>query len=53
MKHLLFLCALCSSLPAASQPNVLVVIADDLGDADTRNLGEQAEQEFLAYQPSE
>ena len=26
--------ALCSSLSAATQPNVLVIIADDLGHAD-------------------
>ena len=34
MKHLFFLFALCSSLSAATQPNVLVIIADDLGYAD-------------------
>lgn len=34
MKHLFLLFALCSSLSAATQPNVLVIIADDLGYAD-------------------
>jgi arylsulfatase A-like enzyme len=34
MKHLLFLFAVCSSLSATTQPNVLVIIADDLGYAD-------------------
>jgi len=34
MKRLLFLLALCPSLSAATQPNVLVIIADDLGYAD-------------------
>ncbi|MBL9184000.1 MAG: sulfatase-like hydrolase/transferase [Verrucomicrobiaceae bacterium] len=34
MKRLFFLFALCSSLSAATQPNVLVIIADDLGYAD-------------------
>jgi len=34
MKPLLFLLAFCSTLSAASQPNVLVIIADDLGYAD-------------------
>lgn len=34
MKRLFLLFALCSSLSAATQPNVLVIIADDLGYAD-------------------
>ncbi len=34
MKRLFLLFALCSSLSAAAQPNVLVIIADDLGYAD-------------------
>ena len=34
MKRLYILFALCSSLAAAAQPNVLVIIADDLGYAD-------------------
>lgn len=34
MKRLHILFALCSSLAAAAQPNVLVIIADDLGYAD-------------------
>ena len=34
MKHLFLFFALCSSLSAATQPNVLVIIADDLGYAD-------------------
>lgn len=34
MKPLIFLLAFCSTLSAASQPNVLVIIADDLGYAD-------------------
>ena len=34
MKRLFLLFAICSSLSAATQPNVLVIIADDLGYAD-------------------
>jgi arylsulfatase A-like enzyme len=34
MKRLFYLFALCSSISAAPQPNVLVIIADDLGYAD-------------------